>query len=74
MKKSDNFLVILKIETRLKTTSSLPAFRRRYQLVHKAQNRNVLLIAWKNCKKQPAYGRSKACNPARLRVGRLLSL
>jgi hypothetical protein len=32
--------------------------------VHKAQNRNVLLLAGKACNKLPAYGRKKACNPA----------
>jgi hypothetical protein len=39
-------------------------------LVHKAQNRNVLLLAGKACNKLPAYGRKKACNYA----GRLLML
>jgi hypothetical protein len=36
-------------------------------LVHKAQNRNVLLLAGKACNKLPAYGRKKAWNPAGLR-------
>jgi hypothetical protein len=50
-----------------KSFQSLPAFRRRYQSVHKAQNRNVLLIAGKACNKLPAYGRKKACNSTGLR-------
>jgi hypothetical protein len=36
-------------------------------LVHKAQNRNVLLLAGKACNKLPAYGRKKPRNPAGLR-------
>jgi hypothetical protein len=35
--------------------------------VHKAQSRNVVLIAGKACNILLAYGRKKACNPAGLR-------
>jgi hypothetical protein len=47
--------------------SPYPRSESEYQLVHKAQNRNVLLLAGKACNKLPAYGRKKACNPAGLR-------
>jgi hypothetical protein len=52
--------------------SSLPAFRKRYQLVHKAQNRNVLLLAGKACNKcRPTAVRKLAILSA---YGRLLRL
>jgi hypothetical protein len=54
--------------------SPYPRSESEYQLVHKAQNRNVLLLAGKAYNKLPAYGRKKACNPAGAAYGRLLRL
>jgi hypothetical protein len=54
--------LLLAITKRNKTENhfslqSLPAFT--YQFVHKAQNRNVLLIAGKTCNKLPTFGQKK---------------